>query len=148
MLYNPFMPSESNLERLLRPPDFEIRCNGFIEEVNQKIVPKYPDIGIDVTSTSDVLDQETKVREFLASKGKKFRSRYFKLADQLSAYENWASVAIWGWEGPPAVSQILDILPQIDEIASRYGGVKDYSDLEGDLKYPELTSAYIIYVFE
>ena len=86
----------------LRPSDFEVRCDAFVNEITQRVIPKYPNLEIEVENyTKEELAVSPKM--ITAAKGfrngagllKRMRSED-RWKEQQSATENEATVEIKG----------------------------------------------------
>ena len=147
--YNlPNMANESVHEYWwLKPPDFEVRCDAFVREVEEKVVPKYRDLVIDVENYTKaelnrlprkiVLTKELGKMGRLLERVRRKDKRKDKWKEELSASENTAAIDIIG-EGENSVIRIAKAIEDIVGLAEVYRG-KRY-DLPGYSIEEELTN--------
>jgi len=142
------------LESLIRPPEFEQRCDDFIDEVLEKVAQKYPDLEIYVRNatkyTIDVLPKQIAILRQLAT-GKKLEiliEAHRRLAEKdeiLSAQQNTAEVNIWGNEGSISRNQVEKAINEVWNISFQYEPTIVHQDI--DLEDPDFPNAHLFFTF-
>jgi hypothetical protein len=158
------MKKDRSYESITTPPEFESRCNMFVDHVESLIVPKYPEIGI--TSKNITTEGEPALPTWMEEvfkrviyngdeeKWKKRQNRRTELnriSDLIGLSENTATVQLWGWEGEKAIPQLESVIKEIIKTAENYNGVftreKDEGDII-DIESPELPNSYLRFLFK
>ncbi|HLE48799.1 MAG TPA: hypothetical protein VI819_02090 [Patescibacteria group bacterium] len=154
------MVRELNYDGLVTPPEFEDRCNMFLDEIEKVITPKYPDLEIsqrNETTEGYAIDEEVKKTMIQLIGPEKFR-KYFnrntllqRLNDQLSISENTAVVDICG-NSELSIPRIVTSAHEVIELAEKYRGI--YQPYGGNeelvkvlMEIPESPFAYLHFIF-
>lgn len=139
----------------LRPPDFEVRCDAFVNEVIRRVIPKYPKLQIEVENyTREELTRLPRVLDI----AREFRNRDRLLEriksedrwkEELSATENLAAIDMTG-EGENSFTLMAKAFEDIEAIAKIHGGrrleIPGYS-IDADLGDPDYPGIFLRYIF-
>ncbi len=95
-------------ERDLYKQEYEIRCDAFIEEVNNKIVNKYPELDIEAINktTENIISEASRIKEISSLiDDDEIKSRFVSSikrsahdSDVFSAHASFVTIDLWGWK--------------------------------------------------
>ena len=119
--------TDESLRDLLRPPDFEVRCDGFIAHIRSQVAPEYPNLTIKgenytkeelqrLPAAMTIAQRLAKGRNYLRGLEKRNRE-----IEELSATENRAVVEIKG-RNPEALSEMTRAIDDMSLAAQRFRG--------------------------
>ena len=104
-----------SLPDYLKPPDFELRCDNFVNAVIVEIEPRHPELAIDAENiTKSVLNNPPGLTPRM--------DRIYEIG---SSFAYRAIVTIWGWEGPQQASEIRRAAEEIRELAKKFDAIDD-----------------------
>lgn len=160
------MTKERSIDNYLKPPEFEERCDKFVQKVDEGIVPKYPDLEINsVNETTYVPLNDPKIQKIIEDKLyanlseediQRIRNLELKMArhqEFLSTVENCALVDVSGPEGLKAIPDINKAIKDVFDLAKEYRGKYEPNKANGkvlpiiDTEDPNLPSAHLRFVF-
>ena len=158
--------SRQEIEGLLRPPEFEQRCDNFVRSVENQIVDEYRYFWICAENeTRKSLDIRSNVyntfkkfglEHHLSDKSLELYSLREHQAEVTSAFANFGRVEIIAYQNnQQAIDTIYQIIQQIEELAQKNKGERSRptdqeikQGLHQDLKDPEsLPGALLVYRF-
>lgn len=131
---------------VVETPEFELRCNAFVAEVDSTVAPKYPTLHI--IATNETLKDITGLKETIqhwqalpAEYSERFiraSRRIANKSDRASAFFNQATVDIADTKAPKSKERkklIQRAVKEVRKIASEYGADDDAYEAI-DLKGP------------
>jgi len=150
------MSGKIEFESLIQPPEFELRCDSFIHEVQRVVVPEYPELGIyPENSTKEDLEKFPEMVKFFQEILKLKENQIQKqveldqLTERLSSIENSAEVQIWGWDGKTSRPHIRKAIKTIERMAMKHRGRKWHTEDEVNesIDNVDLPNAWLSYTF-
>lgn len=127
----------SELEKILLPPEFEERCNTFIEAVEAEVVPKYPELQINpINETAEAFEDKSDIVEFVEKYIEDDEEREGLLRaiirmgdreDRFSSFSNYAVVDVWDHSGKQE-TQVSNAADDVIETSLKFKPEESFRD--------------------
>jgi len=143
------------LKDLLQPPDFEVRCDGFIAHIRSQVSPQYPNLEIQEENYTKAELERLPGAMVMAqrlAKGKNYLrglARRDRKNEELSATENTAIIEIVG-RNTEALSEMTRAIDDISLAAQKFrGDFDEYPDgVMEDVGDPDHPRVALVCVFK
>lgn len=154
--------NRKELAEFLKPPEFEVNCDQFVESVESQVVDKYPEIYImaenktkkNLDKRSNIIKafKDTPLEQILTQRYLEFCHLIEHQAEKTSAFCNYANVEIIAYESSQQVlKKINKAILQVESLSLKHKGIKDWptnqqiqQDLNQGLNDPEITPGTIL----
>jgi len=142
------------MSALFQPPEFELRCDGFILEVKTSVIPNYPTLFITAKNSTkqDIEMLSEHIRLFTditppneIEKNIRLLKRKAAKSDKLSAFLNYAEVDIQGWNQTDG-NRVKQAMLKIAKIALKYH--PENAALISYLDDPNYPGVHLSYTFQ
>ncbi len=137
---------------IIEAPEFEQRCNAFIEEVALTVITKYPGLHIRATNSTleDIEGQDERIRRWKRTRPHeemekliRISRRMADISDRASAFFNQAAIDVFDISGRGRKELVQEAVNEIKKIALKYNPDDDeYEVADYDSPYPNVHLGY------